>query len=40
MLLEYLKKFPVHFEFSLEEFEHFMLPREGVIDAFVVEDSS
>jgi glycylpeptide N-tetradecanoyltransferase len=40
LLMEYLKKFEVFFEFTQEEFDHFMLPREGVIDAFVVEDCS
>ena len=38
MLVEYLKKFKTHFEISLAEFRHFMLPREGVVDAYVVED--
>lgn len=37
-LVEYLQKFKVHFEISLAEFRHFMLPREGVLDSFVVED--
>lgn len=36
LLTEYLKKFPVHFEFSPEEIEHFLVPREGVIDSYVV----
>lgn len=38
MLVKYLSKFATHFEFSLEEFKHFMLPREGVINSYVVED--
>lgn len=38
MLVAYLKKFPVHFEYTVEEFKHFMMPREDVIFSFVVED--
>mmetsp|Transcript_8940 Transcript_8940/g.6707 ORF Transcript_8940/g.6707 Transcript_8940/m.6707 type:complete len:161 (+) Transcript_8940:1008-1490(+) len=38
LLKEYLAKFAVHFEFSKEEIEHFLLPREDVVESFVVED--
>ena len=38
LLNAYLSKFDVHFEFSVEEIAHFMLPREGVIDAYVIEN--
>lgn len=38
LLFDYLKQFPFHVELSKEEIAHFLLPREGVIDAFVVED--
>jgi glycylpeptide N-tetradecanoyltransferase len=37
LLNEYLKQFEVHLEFSHEEVAHFLLPRPGVIDAYVVE---
>lgn len=36
----YLKKFPLHPEFSAEELGHWMLPREGVIYSFVRESRS
>ncbi len=38
LLNEYLSKSPLHLEFTMEEVEHFMLPRENVIDSYVVED--
>lgn len=38
MLVEYLKKFKTHFEFSKDELTHFILPRKGVIEAYVFED--
>ena len=38
LLSNYLKNFKTHFEMSLAEFKHFVLPRDGVVDAFVVED--
>lgn len=38
LLNEYLKKFEVHLEFSQGEVEHFLLPREGVIDTLVLEN--
>ena len=37
MLVEYLAKFKTHFNFSKDELTHFILPREGVIEAFVFE---
>merc|ERR1711972_902376 len=33
----YLKKFPLHPEFTREEVEHWMLPRDGVVYAYVRE---
>jgi len=38
LLMEYLKKFEMYIEFSVEEFKHWLYPREGVISSFVVED--
>lgn len=38
LLQENMKKFEVHLHFSPQEIEHFLLPREGVIDSFVVEN--
>lgn len=38
LLAEYLKKFEVHLHFSHDEIEHFLLPRKGVIDSYVVEN--
>ena|ERR1700733_13208892 len=38
MLVKYLKNFATHFEFTLDEFRHFILPRPGVVDAYVVEN--
>ena len=38
LLSEYMKKFPIHFEFTEAEFEHFFLTRPGVIDSYVVQD--
>jgi glycylpeptide N-tetradecanoyltransferase len=37
---EYLKKFAVHPELSIEEVKHMMLPRNNVVDCYVVEDDS
>lgn len=37
LLTEYLKKFDTHFEFTEAELTHFILPREGVIEACVIE---
>lgn len=40
LISNYLKKFPLHPEFTKEEIGHWMLPREGVIYSYVREDSS
>jgi glycylpeptide N-tetradecanoyltransferase len=36
LLTTYLKKFPLHVAFTSEEVAHWLLPRPGVIDSFVV----
>lgn len=36
LLKNYLKNFSVHIEFSADEVEHFLLPRDGVIYSYVV----
>jgi glycylpeptide N-tetradecanoyltransferase len=36
-LNDFLKQFKLHIQFSEEEVAHFMLPRENVIESFVVE---
>lgn len=38
LLNEYLKKFEVHLHFSESEVEHFVMPRVGVVDTYVVEN--
>ena len=38
MLREYLKKFDIRFDFSDDEIAHYMLPRDGVMYSYVVED--
>jgi glycylpeptide N-tetradecanoyltransferase len=38
LLNEYLRQFDIVIEFSEEEFAHWMLPRDKVLDSFVVED--
>jgi len=38
LLMAYLKNFDIFIEFSKEEFEHWMYPRDGVVSSFVVED--
>ena len=38
LLNAYLSKFDVHLHFSESEVQHFLLPREGVIDTWVVEN--
>jgi len=38
LLNTYLSKFEVHLHFSEGEVEHFLLPRAGVVDSFVVEN--
>eukprot|EP00584_Thalassiosira_punctigera_P010807 CAMPEP_0172546074 /NCGR_PEP_ID=MMETSP1067-20121228/15898_1 /TAXON_ID=265564 ORGANISM="Thalassiosira punctigera, Strain Tpunct2005C2" /NCGR_SAMPLE_ID=MMETSP1067 /ASSEMBLY_ACC=CAM_ASM_000444 /LENGTH=513 /DNA_ID=CAMNT_0013332945 /DNA_START=181 /DNA_END=1722 /DNA_ORIENTATION=+ len=35
LVVEYLKKFKLSVVFSKEEFEHWLLPREGVVSSFV-----
>ena len=39
LLTTYLKKFPLHVAFTPEEIAHWMLPREGVVNSYVVTDS-
>ena len=39
LLSEYLKRFSLAPVFSREEFEHWLMPRENVVNAFVVEVS-
>merc|ERR1712135_205912 len=39
LISSYLKKFPLHPEFTQDELAHWMLPREGVIYSFVREHS-
>nr|CAH7727016.1 unnamed protein product [Callosobruchus chinensis] len=39
LLFQYLKKFELAPEFSEEEFLHWFLPRDNIIDSFVVEDT-
>jgi glycylpeptide N-tetradecanoyltransferase len=38
LLSEYLKRYDVHLDFSVHEIEHFLVPRPGVIDSYVVEN--
>ena len=38
LLNAYLSKFEVHLHFSEGEIEHFLLPRRGVVDTYVVEN--
>lgn len=38
LLNAYLTRFDVHLEFSNSEVEHFLIPRPGVIDTYVVEN--
>eukprot|EP00941_MAST-03F_sp_MAST-3F-sp1_P002902 g2902.t1 len=40
LLNNYLKKFDLVIEFDEDEFAHWLLPRKGVIDTFVVTDAS
>ncbi|CAM9655583.1 unnamed protein product [Discosporangium mesarthrocarpum] len=37
---EYLKRFKLTPLFTIEEFEHWLMPREGVVDTFVVRDEA
>lgn len=39
LLAEYLKKFDLSPVYTVEEFKHWFLPREGIIDSFVVEQN-
>jgi glycylpeptide N-tetradecanoyltransferase len=38
LLNEYMKKFKLHITFSADEIAHFFLPKEWVIESYVVED--
>ncbi len=38
LIAEYLKKFEVFLHFTNEEIEHFLLPRENVIESYVIEN--
>ncbi len=38
LLNKYLERFDVHLHFSASDVEHFLIPRVGVIDTFVVEN--
>jgi len=38
MLNDYLMRYKLNIQFSLEEIAHFFLPKEWVIESFVVED--
>ena len=38
LLMEYLKKFYVHLNFSKEEVEHMILPKENIVNSYVIED--
>lgn len=40
LLAKYLEKSPIHIEFNEGEIEHFLVPREGVINSYVVEDEN
>jgi len=37
LLAKYLQKFKLRPEFTVDDFEHWFLPRPGIIDSFVVE---
>ena len=37
-LNDFLKQFKLHIQFSEEEVAHFLIPRDNVIESFVVED--
>lgn len=38
LLNDYLKKFKLHIQFTADEVAHFLLPKEWVIESYVVED--
>lgn len=40
LLTEYLKQFKLAPQLSEDEFAHWLLPREGVVDCFVVKDKN
>ena len=40
LLNDYLSKFSLHPVFSLAEFQYWMMPREGVINTYVITDES
>ena len=40
LLNEFLSQFKFHVTFSQEEIVHFFIPREGIIESFVIEDKS
>lgn len=40
LLTEYLKQFKLAPQLSEDEFAHWLLPREGVVDSFVVKDKN
>ena len=37
LLIEYQKKFKIHFDYSVIELKHLLIPRKNVIRSFVVE---
>ena len=40
LLNAHLSKYKLNIQFTVEEVKHFLLPREGVIEAYVIEDTS
>lgn len=40
LLNTYLQQFKLHIQFDEAEFGHFLLPREGVVDSYVVDEGS
>lgn len=40
LLVSYLSKFALHLDFSVEEIEHYLLPKNDVIETYVVQDPS
>lgn len=38
ILNEYLSKFDIHLHFSESDVDHFLLPRKGVVDSYVIEN--
>ena len=37
-LNDFLKQFKLHIQFTVEEIAHFLIPRENVIESYVVQD--